>query len=302
MPVAATRRCGYVAVVGAPNAGKSTLTNRLVGAKVSIVTPKVQTTRARITAIAVRGAAQIVFLDTPGIYTAPKRRLERAMVAAAWSGAAEADIILLVVDAKRGRDGDTNEIVQGLKKNGRKAVLALNKIDLIARPALLTLSAEFDREGIFSDIFMISALDGSGVDDVAEHLARSVPEGPWLYPEDQLADISERLLAAEITREQLFLSLHHELPYALTVETEGWQERDDGSVRVEQVIYLAREAHKSIVLGRRGQMIKRIGQRAREELARLLDRKVHLFLFVKVRPKWGEDPERYREMGLEFPR
>jgi len=294
-------RCGYVAVVGAPNAGKSTLTNCLVGAKVSIVTPKVQTTRTRITAIAVRGQSQIIFVDTPGIFTAPKRRLERAMVAAAWSGAADADIVLLVVDAKRGPDADTDEIIAGLTRSGRKGVLALNKIDLVPRPKLLALAAEFNESGMFTDIFMISALDGSGVDDVGAYLAQHVPAGPWLYPEDQLADISERLLAAEITREQLFLSLRDELPYALTVETEGWQERDDGSVRIEQVIYLARAAHKSIILGKRGQMIKRVGQQAREELANILDRKVHLFLFVKVRPKWGDDPERYREMGLEYP-
>ena len=294
--------CGYVAVLGAPNAGKSTLTNRLVGAKVSIVTPKVQTTRARITAIAVSGQSQIIFVDTPGIFNKAARRLERAMVQAAWSGAANADIILLLVDAKRGFDGDTREILAGLKKHGRTAILVLNKIDLVPPSTLLALSEALNAAGNFQSTFMISALEGSGVDDLGQYLAGTVPPGPWLYPEDQLADISERLLAAEITREQLFLNLHQELPYALTVETENWEDKSDGSVRIEQVVFVTRDSHKAMVLGKGGQMIKAVGAKAREELALVLDRHVHLFLFVKVRPKWRDDPERYREMGLEYPR
>jgi GTP-binding protein Era len=301
-PPAQSRRCGYVAIIGAPNAGKSTLVNRLVGAKVAIVTPKVQTTRARLIAIAVLGPSQIIFVDTPGIFRQTKRRLERAMVQAAWSGARDADVVVLLVDAKRGLDPDTAIIVEGLKKAGRKAVLALNKVDIVARSSLLGLAREFDEAGIFTDTFMLSALDGSGVSDLETMLAAVVPEGPWLYPEDQLADISERLLAAEITREQLFLELHQELPYALTVETEAWQERPDGSVRIEQVIYVTRDSHKGMVLGKGGRMVKRVGERARAELGRALGREVHLFLFVKVRPHWIDDPERYREMGLEYPR
>jgi GTP-binding protein Era len=295
-------RCGYVAIVGAPNAGKSTLVNRLVGAKVAIVTPKVQTTRARLLAIATLGASQVIFVDTPGIFVQTKRRLERAMVQAAWSGAADADLVVLLVGAKRGRDADTDLIVEGLKTAGRQAVLALNKVDIAPRAELLALAQSFDAEGIFTDTFMLSALDGSGVADLETLLAGAVPEGPWLYPEDQLADISERLLAAEITREQLFLELHQELPYALTVETEAWQDRPDGSARVEQVIYVARETHKGMVLGKGGRMVKRVGARAREELGKALGRKIHLFLFVKIRPHWQDDPERYREMGLEYPR
>jgi GTP-binding protein Era len=301
-PATAPRCCGYVAVVGAPNAGKSTLTNRLVGAKVSIVTPKVQTTRARITAIAIHGASQIVFVDTPGIFRGARRRLERAMLQAAWGGAEDADVVLLLVDARRGHDDDTRAIVEGLQRQGRPAVLALNKIDLVKRPALLGLAAELNRAGAFSETFMISALDGDGVDDLARYMAGIVPEGPWLYPEDQLADVSERLLAAEATREQLFLNLHEELPYELTVTTEAWQERKDGSVRIEQIVYVAREGHKAIVIGKRGQMIARIGAAARAELGRMLGRTVHLSLFVKVRPGWADEPERYREMGLEYPR
>jgi GTP-binding protein Era len=298
----APTRCGYVAIVGAPNAGKSTLVNRLVGAKVAIVTPKVQTTRARLLAIATLGASQVIFVDTPGIFAQTKRRLERAMVQAAWSGAADADLVVLLVGAKRGRDADTDLIVEGLKTAGRQAVLALNKVDIAPRAELLALAQSFDAEGIFTDTFMLSALDGSGVADLETLLAGAVPEGPWLYPEDQLADISERLLAAEITREQLFLELHQELPYALTVETEAWQDRPDGSARVEQVIYVARETHKGMVLGKGGRMVKRVGARAREELGKALGRKIHLFLFVKIRPHWQDDPERYREMGLEYPR
>ncbi|MEE8545567.1 MAG: GTPase Era [Alphaproteobacteria bacterium] len=298
---AGPRRCGFVALVGAPNVGKSTLLNALVGAKVSIVTPKVQTTRSRVTAIAVEGPAQLVFVDTPGIFE-PRRRLERAMVAAAWVGAHDADTVVLLVDAKQGLEKDGRRIIAGLKRARAKAVLALNKIDLIARTRLLGLAAELDREGIFARIFMISALSGDGVGDLKDHLAAALPEGPWLYPEDQLADMPERLLAAELTREKLFLALHQELPYATTVETESWTELKDGSLRIEQVIYVRRETQKGIVLGKAGRRVKAIGQASREELQEMLGRRVHLFIFVKVREKWPDDPERYREMGLEFPR
>jgi GTP-binding protein Era len=293
-------RCAFVAIVGAPNVGKSTLLNNLVGTKVSIVTPKVQTTRSRITAIAMAGPAQLVFVDTPGIFE-PKRRLEKAMVAAAWSGAQDADLVVLLIDAKRGLDGNTRRIFDGLKRAGRDVILALNKIDLVKRADLLGLAAACESHGIFSRTFMISALTGDGVQDLRDHLAAEAPEGPWLYPEDQLADISERLLAAEITREKLFLQLHQELPYATTVETESWEEKPDSSVRIGQVIYVQSDSQKPIVLGKGGRQIKAIGAAAREELELLMDRKVHLFLFVKVRPKWLDDPERYREMGLEFP-
>jgi len=294
-------RCGYVAILGAPNAGKSTLVNRMVGAKVSIVTPKVQTTRMRIVAIGMEGAAQLVFVDTPGIFT-PRRRLERAMVEAAWAGAADADLVVLLVDAARGRDAETDGVVEGLKQAGRKAILALNKIDLIERPTLLALAQSLSGEGLFDEVFMISALDGDGVQDLKRHLAAAVPAGPWLYPEDQLAEMPERLLAAEITREQLFLQLRQELPYSLTVETETWEERKDGSARLDQTIFVERDSQKAIVLGKGGSMVKKIGQLAREELARAFGRPVHLFLFVKVRENWTEDPERYRQMGLDFPR
>jgi GTP-binding protein Era len=273
----------------------------MVGAKVSIVTPKVQTTRARVIAIAMHGPAQLVFIDTPGIFQ-PKRRLERAMVEAAWAGAADADQVVLLADAARGRDGETDAIVAGLKQAGRKAILALNKIDLIERPKLLALAQAFDAEGLFTHVFMISALDGDGVEDLKRHLAGAAPEGPWLYPEDQLAEMPERLLAAEITREQLFMQLRQELPYSLTVETEKWEDRKDGSARLDQTIYVERDSQKAIVLGKGGAMVKKIGQLARREMARAFDRPIHLFLFVKVRENWTEDPERYREMGLDFPR
>lgn len=294
-------RCGFVAIVGAPNAGKSTLTNQLVGAKVSIVTRKVQTTRARITAIAVADNSQIVFVDTPGIFE-PKRRLERAMVDAAWSGIGDADIVVLLVDAQKGRSDDTDRIITGLKTAGRQAILALNKVDLVKQPTLLALAQALNAEGVFTDTFMISALQGDGTADLLAHLAAVVPAGPWLYPEDQLSDISERLLAAEITREKVFLRLHEELPYSITVETESWQERKDGSVRIEQVIYVRRDTQKGIVLGKGGRQVKQIGAEARQEMETVFDRRVHLFLFVKVRENWVDDPERYREMGLEFPR
>ena len=295
----AANRCGFVALLGAPNAGKSTLLNRLVGAKVSIVTPKVQTTRTRVLGIAMRGQAQIVFVDTPGIFQ-PKRRLDRAMVAAAWAGAADADIVVLLVDAQKGVTHDARRIVEGLEKAGRKAILALNKIDLVKRDKLLELAATLNETGIFTDIFMISAETGDGVEDLAETLVGRLPEGPWLYPEDQLSDMAERQLAAEITREKLFLKLRQELPYALTVETEEWEDKPDGSVRIAQIIYVQRDSQKSIVLGKGGQMIKAVGAAAREELEGMLGCRVHLFLFVKVREKWGEDPERYRDWGLDY--
>ena len=297
-----TKRCGFVALLGAPNAGKSTLTNALVGSKVSIVTPKVQTTRARITAIAIHDNAQIVFVDTPGIFAKTKQRLEKAMVAAAWSGAADADIRAVLVDADRGMDGNTRAIIAGLKKEGMTATLVINKIDLVRRETLLALAEKLHEEGVFGEVFMISALKGDGVADLLAALAAKLPLGPWHYPEDQLADISERLLAAEITREKLFLRLHQELPYAATVETESWKTLKDGALRIEQVIYVRRDTQKAIVLGKGGQQIKQIGAEAREEMAEIFGCTVHLFLFVKVRDNWQDDPERYREMGLDYHR
>ena len=296
------KRCGFVAVLGPPNAGKSTLTNALVGSKVSIVTPKVQTTRARITAIAMHGQAQIVFVDTPGIFNKTKQRLEKAMVAAAWSGAEDADLRVLLVDAERGIDGNTRGIIEGMKKAKMKAVLVLNKIDLVARESLLALADNLDKEGVFTEVFMLSALQGDGVADLLAAVAGKIPEGPWHYPKDQLADISERLLAAEITREKLFLQLHQELPYAATVETEAWKEVKGGALRIEQVIYVRRGTQKAIVLGKGGQQIKQIGAEARAEMMEIFGVTVHLFLFVKVREKWQDDPERYREMGLGYHR
>ncbi len=296
----AAPRCGFVALVGAPNAGKSTLLNALVGAKVSIVTHKVQTTRSRIRAITAEGASQIVFVDTPGIF-APKRRLERAMVSAAWTGAKDADEVVLLYDAaRRGIDPDTRLIVDGLKARGRQAVLALNKIDLVPRDSLLDVATRFEAEGVFSKVFMVSATTGDGVADLRRHLAAGLPEGPWLYPADQLSDLPERLLAAEVTREKLFLNLHQELPYALTVETEDWKDFKDGSARIEQVITVGRASHKGICLGKGGRTIKLVREAAQRELEQFLGRKVHLFLFVKVRENWLEDPARYRAMGLEF--
>ena len=292
-------RAGFVAVLGAPNVGKSTLVNRLVGAKVTIVSPKVQTTRARLRGIRVEGEVQIVFVDTPGIFAA-RRRFERAMVHAAWSGAHDADAILLLVDAKKGLTGETRAIVERLKEAGRETLVALNKIDLVPRHALLPLAAAVEETGLAAGIFMVSALDGDGVDDLLGALTARMPPGPWLYPEDQLADISERLLAAEITREQLFLQLRHELPYAVAVETEGWAAGRRGAVRVEQVIYVQRETHKGIVLGKGGQQIKAIGTAARAELSQILGCPIDLKLFVKVRQRWLEDPERYRDIGLEY--
>jgi GTP-binding protein Era len=296
------KRCGYVALLGAPNAGKSTLMNALVGTKISIVTPRVQTTRARIIGIALKGSAQIVYVDTPGIFT-PKRRLERAMVGAAWQGARDAEIIVLLVDAAstaEKREADTATIIAGLKAANRTAILALNKIDLVAPQTLLALADRLNREGVFTDIFMISALTRDGVSDLEAKIISLLPEGPWLYPEDQVTDIPLRQLAAEATREQLFLQLRQELPYALTVETESWEEREDGSVRIEQTIYVERESQKGIVLGQGGQRIKAVGAASRATLERFFDRRVHLFLVVKVRTGWHDDPARYRAMGLDF--
>ncbi len=295
----APRRCGFVALIGAPNAGKSTLLNRLVGAKVSIVTPKVQTTRTRVLGIAIRATAQIIFVDTPGIFR-PRRRLDRAMVAAAWSGAADADIVVLLVDATRPVSDDTRSIIEGLAGDGRQAVLALNKVDAVKRESLLGLSAELNATGQFTDTFMISATTGDGVEDLMNLVVARLPEGPWLFPEEQISDMPERLLAAEITREKLFLQLHKELPYALTVETEEWENLRDGSARIRQVIYVQRDSQKAIVLGSGGSRIKSVGVAAREELELMLGRRVHLVLYVKVREKWGEDPERYRDWGLDY--
>ncbi|MEK9753783.1 MAG: GTPase Era [Rhodospirillaceae bacterium] len=292
-------RAGFVAVVGAPNVGKSTLINRLVGTKVSIVSPKVQTTRMRVLGICMAGAAQVIFVDTPGIFR-PRRRLDRAMVAAAWGGAQDADQILVLVDAKRRICDDTRAIIEKLQQSGRKAVLAINKIDLVRKDALLALAAELAETGIFTETFMISAETGDGTADLLQHLANGLTEGPWLFPEDQVSDMPERLLAAEITREQLYLQLHQELPYAATVETETWEDKEDGSVRIEQVVYVERDSQKAIVLGKRGSRIKELGSAARTELEAILERKVHLFLFVKAREKWGDDPERYRDWGLDY--
>ena len=308
------RRCGFVAILGAPNAGKSTLVNKMVGAKISIVTHKVQTTRTRIRAITITEQTQIIFVDTPGIFT-PRRRLDRAMVNAAWSGAADADTIALLVDAplfvealkpqssaraKMSRD-DTLKIIEGLKKNHRTAILVLNKIDALPREELLGLVETLKDDDSFSETFLISAEKGDGVDDLKAHLAGLMSKGPWLYAEDQLADVPLRMLASEITREKLMVRVHQELPYVTTVETDSWTEKKDGSVRIEQVIYVERESQRSIVLGKGGQTIKDIGKQARMEMQKSFDRRVHLFLFVKVRGKWLDDPQRYSEMGLEFP-
>ena len=298
MPDDATR-CGIVSVLGAPNAGKSTLVNRLVGAKVSIVSPKVQTTRIRVRGVALHDNTQIVYVDTPGIFV-PKRRLDRAMVDAAWSGTADADVLLLLVDVKRGIDKDTRRIAEELKERGVAATLVLNKVDTVRREALLALAEELNELASFERTFMISALNGSGVQDLEEALAERMPEGPWLFPEDEISDLPQRLLAAEMTREKAYLYLHQELPYALSVETESWEDFDNGSARIEQAIVVARDSHKGIVVGKGGQMIKRIRAEAQEELAELLGRQVHLFVRVKVREKWADDPGHFREWGLRF--
>jgi GTP-binding protein Era len=294
-------RSGFVALIGATNAGKSTLVNRLVGAKVSIVSHKVQTTRAIVRGIAIHKQAQIVFMDTPGIFK-PRRRLDRAMVTTAWGGAKDADFIMMLIDSERGLKGDAQTILEGLKEVHQPKILVLNKIDQVSREALLQLAAAANEFVQFDRTFMISALTGSGCEDVMDYLTDALPEGPWYYPEDQISDLPMRQLAAEITREKLFLRLHQELPYSSHVETEGWEEKKDGSVRIEQVIYVERESQKKIALGRNGEAIKSISMSARKELSEILDQPVHLFLFVKVRENWGDDPERFREMGLEFPR
>ena len=294
-------RAGFVALIGEPNAGKSTLLNRMVGSKVSIVTHKVQTTRTRIRGIALEGESQIVFVDTPGLFR-PRRRLDRAMVAAAWGGAADADIVVLMIEAHRGLTGGVEAILKSLEDRGGNApvALAINKIDRVESPALLALTEELNARFEFVRTFMISAEKGHGVDDLRAWLAGELPEGPWLYPEDQIADMPLRMIAAEMTREKLTLRLHQELPYQLTVETEGWEEREDGSVRIDQVIYVARDGHKGILLGKKGETIKAVGKLAREEISEFLGRKAHLFLQVKVRSGWLEDAERYSEMGLDF--
>ncbi len=295
----AATRSGFVALIGPTNAGKSTLVNRLVGAKVSIVSHKVQTTRATLRGIAIHEQAQIVFMDTPGIFK-PRRRLDRAMVLAAWSGARDADLIMLLIDAERGLKGDAEAILEGLKEVRQPKILVLNKIDRVRHEDLLKLAAAANEAIDFEQTFMISATNGSGCDDLMDYLAKALPEGPWYYPEDQISDLPMRQLAAEITREKLFLRLHQELPYSAHVETEKWEERKDGSVRIEQVVYLERDSQKKIALGKGGEAIKSISMAARKELSEILDQKVHLFLFVKVRENWGDDPERYREMGLDY--
>jgi GTP-binding protein Era len=301
-PTAPNTSCGFVALIGAPNVGKSTLINALVGAKISIVTPKVQTTRTLIRGIACEGAAQLIFVDTPGIF-APRRRLDRAMVGTAWGSAQDADVVALLIDARKGLKDDDEAIVRGLGDVRTPAkVLVLNKVDLVAKPALLVLAQMLNDRAAFAGTFMISALSGDGVDDLKKWLAAQVPPGPWLYPEDQISDAPLRQLAAEITREKLYLRLHQELPYQSTVETEVWKELQDGSVRIEQTIYIERESQRKIVLGKGGRTIRAIGAAARVEIAKAIEQPVHLFLFVKVREGWGDDPERYRQIGLEFPR
>jgi len=294
-------RCGFIALIGAPNAGKSTLINALVESKVSIVSHKVQTTRVPVRGIAIAGKSQLVFIDTPGIFT-PKRRLDRAMVTSAWSGAHDADLTGLLIDARKGLDAENEAIVSKLPDVSGKKFLLLNKVDLVDKPALLALATALNERVKFEHTFMISALTGDGVADVRSWLAERVPPGPWHYPEDQVSDAPMRLLAAEITREKLFHRLHQELPYQSTVETELWKEMKDGSVRIEQTIYVERDSQKKIVIGKGGQTLKAIGADARKEIASVVEAPVHLFLFVKVREGWGNDPERYREMGLEFPK
>ena len=296
---ATAKRCGHVALIGAPNAGKSTLLNRLVGRKLAIVTPKPQTTRTRLLGIAIEDRAQIIYVETPGIF-APRRRLDRAMVAAAWSGVEDADRTVFLVDAARGVDRDTRGIIDRLGERGQEAILALNKIDLVRRDNLPALADKLSREGRFDPVFMISGRTGDGVDDLKRHLAAALPPGPWLFPEDQLSDMPERVIAAEVTREQVFLQLRDELPYGSAVETERWEDKKDGSARIEQVIFVQRPSQRAIVLGEGGQRIKAIGARARAELEHLLDRRVHLFLFVKVRENWVEDRERYAALGLDY--
>lgn len=291
---------GFVALIGAPNAGKSTLLNKLVGAKVSIVTHKVQTTRAIVRGIVTHGDAQIVFVDTPGIFK-PRRRLDTAMVSTAWGGAKDADVVLVLIDAERGIKADADRLLDKVATAMQPKVLILNKVDRVKHESLLALSQAANERVAFERTFMVSALTGSGCTDLLDYLAETLPEGPWYYPEDQISDLPMRQLAAEITREKLYLRLHQELPYSSHVETEKWEEKQNGSVRIEQVIYVERDSQKKIVLGHKGETIRAIGQAARLEIGKILEQEVHLFLFVKVRENWGDDPERYREMGLEFP-
>jgi GTPase len=300
-PQPAETRCGVVALIGAPNVGKSTLLNALVGAKISIVTPKVQTTRTLIRGIVVEGSAQLIFVDTPGIF-APHRRLDRAMVGSAWGSTQDADIVALLVDSRNGVQDDDEAILRKLGNVRALKVFVLNKVDLVAKPALLALTRSLNDRARFAATFMVSALSGDGVGDLKRWFAAHVPTGPWLYPEDQISDAPLRQLAAEITREKLYLRLHQELPYQSTVETEVWKELRGGTVRIEQTIYVERESQRKIVLGKGGQTIKAIGAAARAEIAAAIEQPVHLFLFVKVREGWSDDPERYREMGLEFPK
>jgi len=292
-------RCGFIALVGAPNAGKSTMLNAMVGAKISIVTHKAQTTRAQIRGVLNRGNSQIVFVDTPGVF-APKRRLDRAMVSSAWSGAGDADFVALIIDAHKGITGEVERLLGGLERTGNVCVLVLNKIDKVKPENLLALSAALNERGDFAQTFMVSALKGHGLEDFAEWAEKSVAPGPWHFPKDQITDLSLALSAAETTREKLFLRLHEEIPYNITVETERFKVQKDASYRIEQVIYVTRDSHKKIVLGKNGQSIKAIGTEARRELCEMFETNVHLFLFVKVRQNWADDPSRYREMGLEF--
>jgi GTPase len=292
-------RCGFCAIIGAPNAGKSTLVNQLTGSKVSIVSHKVQTTRARIRAIAIEGNAQIVLVDTPGIFK-PKRTLDRAMVQNAWGGAGDADAVILLIDGRPGLTDEAKAIIAQLESTKTKALLVINKIDLMSRERLLEVAAEFNTAYPFEQTFMVSALTGSGAKDLLKAIATKMPESPWLYPEDQVADVQLRFMAAEMTREKIYERLHEELPYASTVETEGWEERKDGSVKIDQVIYVQRDSQKAIVLGKGGQTVKLINQLARAEMEKYFERKVHLFLFVKVRENWAEDKERLRNMGLDI--
>jgi GTP-binding protein Era len=300
-PVGADTRCGFVALIGAPNAGKSTLLNALVGSKVTIVSHKVQTTRALIRGIAVDGKSQIIFVDTPGIF-APKRRLDRAMVTTAWTGAHDADLVSLLIDARKGVDEEAESILERIAEVKTRKILILNKIDLVPRDKLLALTKIANEKAKFEATFMISALTGDGVHDLKQWLAERMPLSPWLYPADQMSDAPMRQLAAEITREKLFERLHQELPYHSTVETESWKELRGGDVRIEQTIYVERESQRKIVIGKGGQTLKSIGESARREITDIVEHKVHLFLFVKVREGWGDDPERYRQMGLEFPK
>lgn len=293
-------KCGFVGIIGAPNAGKSTLINQLVGAKVSIVSPKVQTTRARVMGIVNKDNTQIIFVDTPGIFT-PKKRLEKAMVAAAWAGAKDAEVVMLLIDVGHGKvNADARAIIEQLKKYERKVILVMNKIDLVKKERLLELAQELDAEGVFTETYMISARNGDGVERLMRDIANKMPEGPWMFAEDQITDMPLRLLSAEITREKIFMQLGDELPYASTVEIEKWEEFKDGSVKISQIIYVMRDTQKAIMLGKGGARIKKIGEESRRELEEILERRVHLSLFVKVREKWTDDPARYADWGLDF--